>query len=163
MDNTLAKSVFRFFRYENKGEPLLDNKTFKYKELFESKKIQEKDKHTLITSLEQVGKTFLTLPVSLIYLAFDISVVYLVMDKNQKRQVHRRLVSIMNDLYTYLQLQGFKDEDLDRFNSNNILYYDSTNKSKGNDLENALNARFKVHYQSDLVSTCSSLTDFCLT
>jgi len=139
MNHELAKTVFRFFRYENKGESLLDNKTFKYKELFESIKIQEKDKHTLITSLEQVGKTFLTLPVSLIYLAFDISVVYLVMDKNQKRQVYRRLVSIMNELYEYLKLQGFKDEDLVRFNSNNILYYDSTNKNKGNDLENSFN------------------------
>ena len=30
MEHKLANSVFRFFRYENKGESLLDNKTFKY-------------------------------------------------------------------------------------------------------------------------------------
>ena len=67
----LQNSVFRYFRYENGGEPLLDHPSFRFKDLFEGKKIKDKDIQTLITSLEQVGKTFLTIPVTLIYLSFS--------------------------------------------------------------------------------------------
>ena len=141
MKHDLYNEVFRFFRYENGGEPLLDNKTFKFGE-----NIEPKDKQTLITSLEQVGKTFLTLPVALIYLSLNIPVVYLVMDKNQKRQVCRRLFKIMNNLYSHLQILNFKEENIHRFNPDSILYYDSMNKCEGNDLENALNDSYKARF-----------------
>ena len=139
MNHNLYDEVFRFFRYVNDGDPLLDNKSFKFKDLSDKQDILQKDIHTLITSLEQVGKTFLTLPVALIYLSLNIPVVYLVMDKNQKKQVYRRLCSIMNTLYEHLKTLNFTDEEINRFNTNSILYYDSSNKLSGNDLENSLN------------------------
>ena len=140
MEHKLANSVFRFFRYENNGgDSLLDNNTFKFQDLFDNTKVLEKDIHTLITSLEQVGKTFLTLPVSIIYLAFGYPIVYLVMDKNQKKQVHRRLVKIMDTLYEHLKLEGYKDPEIQRFDSDTIIYYDSMNKFKGDELEESLN------------------------
>lgn len=138
MKYSLANSVFRFFRYENKGEILLDHQTFKFKELFEDKDIEDKDIQTLITSLEQAGKTFLTIPVALIYLSFNIPVVYLVMDRNQKKQLHRRLNKIMLDLYKYLKTLKFEESELEKFLPENILYYDSLNKYKGDDLKNSL-------------------------
>ena len=71
----IPNSVFRFFRYEKNGNNLLDHKTFNFSELMSKKNILEKDTQTLITSLEQVGKTFLTIPVCLIYLSFNFSLI----------------------------------------------------------------------------------------
>jgi len=138
----MFKSVFRFFRYDNKGDPLLDNKTFKFKELSLGVSLETKDIQTLITSNEQVGKTFLTLPVCLIYLSLGIPVVYLVMDRNQKRQVHRRLTKIMKELHSHLISQGFSKDIIARFDPDNILYYDSYHRYKEESieqLENSLN------------------------
>ena len=137
MTNTLYEIVFRYFRYENGGETLLDNPSFRFNELAKGEKINAKDIHTLITSLEQVGKTFLTIPVALIYLSLNYPVVYLVMDKNQKKQVHRRISNIMNKLCTYVQAID-SAINIDRFKSDSILYYDSSNKHKGDDLKMSL-------------------------
>jgi len=134
----IANSVFRYFRYEKNGNNLLDHKTFNFSELMSKKNILEKDTHTLITSLEQVGKTFLTIPVSLIYLSFNLPVVYLVMDRNQKKQVHRRLGKIMSELYKHLKELSYVEKDIERFNPESVLYYDSLNKCNLKSLENAL-------------------------
>jgi len=134
----ISNSVFRYFRYENTGNNLLDHKTFNFFELMSKKNILEKDNQTLITSLEQVGKTFLTIPVSIIYLSLNLPVVYLVMDRNQKKQVHRRLNRIMTELYKYLKELSYSEDDIERFNPDSILYYDSINKCDLKSLENAL-------------------------
>ena len=78
----LFNSVYRFFRFEKNSNILLEHKAFNFNTLED---VRDKDKQVLITSLEQVGKTFLTIPVSLIYLSLNIPVVYLVMDRNQKK------------------------------------------------------------------------------
>ena len=45
MTNTLYEIVFRYFRYENGGETLLDNPSFRFNELAKGEKINAKDIH----------------------------------------------------------------------------------------------------------------------
>lgn len=134
----IANSVFRYFRYEKNGINLLDHKTFNFTELMSKKNILVKDTQTLITSLEQVGKTFLTIPTCLIYLSLNLPVIYLVMDRNQKKQVHRRLSKITGELYKHLKELNYSNEDIERFNPESILYYDSLNKCSLKSLEESL-------------------------
>jgi len=133
---TLAEYVFRYFRYEKQNPiTLLDSKAFQFKELLldDSFVIIPSNKTTLITAYCQSGKTFLVIPVALIYLALGLTPVMVVLDKSQVRQLMRRLRSYCNELKNYLKSLGrFSEDELSIFNDN-FIYYDSSIKKSDDD------------------------------
>lgn len=133
---TLAEYVFRYFRYEKQNPiVLLDSKAFQFKELLldDSFVIIPSNKTTLITAYCQSGKTFLVIPVALIYLALGLTPVMVVLDKSQVRQLMRRLRSYCNELKNYLKSLGrFSEDELSIFNDN-FIYYDSSIKKSDDD------------------------------
>jgi hypothetical protein len=133
---TLAEYVFRYFRYEKQNPiALLDSKAFQFKELLldNSFVIIPSNKTTLITAYCQSGKTFLVIPVVLIYLALGLTPVMVVLDKSQVRQLMRRLRSYCNELKNYLKsLDCFSEDELSIFNDN-FIYYDSRIKKSDDD------------------------------
>ena len=133
---TLAEYVFRYFRYEKQNPiALLDSKAFQFKELLldNSFVIIPSNKTTLITAYCQSGKTFLVIPVALIYLALGLTPVMVVLDKSQVRQLMRRLRSYCNELKNYLKSLGrFSEDELSIFNDN-FIYYDSSIKKSDDD------------------------------
>jgi len=134
---TLAEYVFRYFRYFNNNNPvtLLDSKAFQFKELLsdETFVITPSSKTTLITAYCQSGKTFLVIPVTLIYLALGLTPVMVVLDKSQAKQLMRRLRTYCKDLKNHLRSLGhFTEEQLNVFNDT-FLYYDSRVKKSEDD------------------------------
>ena len=134
---TLAEYVFRYFRYFNNNNPvtLLDSKAFQFKELLsdETCVIIPCDKTTLITAYCQSGKTFLVIPVTLIYLALGLTPVMVVLDKSQAKQLMRRLRTYCKDLKNHLRSLGhFTEDELNVFNDS-FLYYDSRVKKSEDD------------------------------
>jgi hypothetical protein len=134
---TLAEYVFRYFRYFNNNNPvtLLDSETFQFKQLLsdETYVITPNDKTTLITAYCQSGKTFLVIPVTLIYLALGITPVMIVLDKSQAKQLMRRLRTYCKDLKNHLRSLGhFTENELNVFNDT-FLYYDCRVKKSEDD------------------------------
>jgi hypothetical protein len=134
---TLAEATFRYFRFFNNKNPvtLLDSKAFQFKELLEDDSfvIDFNDKTSLITAYCQSGKTFLVIPVTLIYLALGFTPVMIVLDKSQVRQLMRRLRTYCNDLKNHLRELGhFTEEQLNIFNDN-FIYYDANCKKSDGD------------------------------
>lgn len=134
---TLAEYVFRYFRYFNNNNPvtLLDSKAFQYKELLsdETFVIIPSNKTSLITAYCQSGKTFLVIPVALIYLALGMTPVMVVLDKSQAKQLMRRLRTYCKDLKNHLRELGhFTEDELNVFNDS-FLYYDSRVKKSEDD------------------------------
>lgn len=145
MKLTLSEYVFRYFRYYHKNPvTLLDSKAFQFKELLKNNSfmIPSHDKTSLITAYCQSGKTFLVIPVVLIYLALGFTPVLIVLDRSQVRQLMRRLRIYCIDLKNHLRSLGhFTDEELMVFNDN-FIYYDSMTKKteEDNNLELALSS-----------------------
>jgi hypothetical protein len=134
---TLAEYVFRYFRYFNNNNPvtLLDSKAFQFKELLsdETYVIIPSNKTSLITAYCQSGKTFLVIPVTLIYLALGMTPVMIVLDKSQAKQLMRRLRTYCKDLKNHLRELGhFTEDELNVFNDS-FLYYDSRVKKSEDD------------------------------
>ena len=134
---TLVEYVFRYFRYFNNNNPvtLLDSKSFQFKELLsdETYVIIPNDKTSLITAYCQSGKTFLVIPVTLIYLALGMTPVMIVLDKSQAKQLMRRLRTYCKDLKNHLRELGhFTEDELNVFNDT-FLYYDSRVKKSEDD------------------------------
>ena len=136
---SLAEATYRFFRYNNKNITLLDSKGFNFSKLIEGDRIRFEDKLSVIISDCQAGKTFLAIPVMLIYLALGFTPVVVVLDTSQVTQLVSRLNESKNDLIRHLEKCGFPTEYFDSFDK--ILYYDSNSplKKTDKDLENALN------------------------
>ena len=131
---TLAEYVFRYFRNTN-HVTLLDSKGFQFKEILsdESFVIIPSSKTTLITAYCQSGKTFLVIPVTLIYLALGLTPVMIVLDKSQAKQLMRRLRTYCKDLKNHLRSLGhFTEDELNVFNDI-FLYYDSRVKKSEDD------------------------------
>lgn len=137
MKLTLSEYVFRYFRYYNKNPvTLLDSKAFQFKELLKNNSflIPSHDKTSLITAYCQSGKTFLVIPVVLIYLALGFTPVLIVLDRSQVRQLMRRLRTYCIDLKNHLRTLGyFTDDELSLFNDS-FIYYDSTTKKTDDDI-----------------------------
>jgi len=137
MKLTLSEYVFRYFRYFNNKNPvtLLDSKAFQFKELLKNNSfvIPSHDKTSLITAYCQSGKTFLVIPVVLIYLALGFTPVMIVLDRSQVRQLMRRLRTYCKDLKNHLRSLGhFTDDELSLFNDS-FIYYDSMTKKTDDD------------------------------
>jgi hypothetical protein len=134
---TIAEHVFRYFRYFNNNNPvtLLDSKAFQFKELLSDETfiINPSSKTTLITAYCQSGKTFLVIPVTLIYLALGLTPVMIVLDKSQAKQLMRRLRTYCKELKNHLRELGhFTEDELNVFNDT-FLYYDSQVKKSEDD------------------------------
>ena len=128
---TLSDIVYRYYRYkENDPITLLDAKGFQFLDLIKDKNfiITEENKSSLVTAHCQSGKTFLVIPVVLLYLSLGFTPVMVVLDKSQVKQLIRRLKTYCVQLKSYLKsLNLFEEEELCVFNPN-FLYYDSTTK-----------------------------------
>lgn len=121
---TLAEAVFRYFRYtRNNPLTLLDHKAFQFVTLLSGLPISPEDKISLITSYCQGGKTFLVIPMMLIYLAMGFTPVIIVMDCCQKTQFITRLQPVLEELTEHLKLMNYPPEDIIIFKE--YLYYDS--------------------------------------
>ena len=86
---TLSDIVYRYYRYkENDPITLLDAKGFQFLDLIKDKNfiITEENKSSLVTAHCQSGKTFLVIPVVLLYLSLGFTPVMVVLDKSQVKQ-----------------------------------------------------------------------------
>lgn len=120
----LAEAVFRYFRYtRNNPLTLLDHKAFQFVTLISGLPVSAEDKISLITSYCQGGKTFLIIPMMLIYLAIGFTPVIIVMDCCQKVQLTTRLSPILEELTEHLKLMNYPPQDIIIFKE--YLYYDS--------------------------------------
>ena len=138
-DISFAEYVFRYFRYNSKNPvTLLDSKAFQFENLIAGCELSIEDKMSLITSYCQAGKTFLVIPVTLIYLALGFTPVIIVLDTIQYDQLMCRLKVILENICKHLEsLKRFSEKEISIFKD--VLYYDSKNRVKNNDLELALN------------------------
>lgn len=120
----LSEAVFRYFRYKsNNPLTLLDHKAFQFVTLLSGVNISTEDKISLITSYCQGGKTFLVIPMMLIYLAIGFTPVVIVMDCCQKVQLTTRLTPVLEELTEHLKLMNYPPQDIIIFKE--YLYYDS--------------------------------------
>ena len=138
-DISFAEYVFRYFRYNSKNPAtLLDSKAFQFESLISGGELSIEDKMSLITSYCQAGKTFLVIPVTLIYIALGFTPVIIVLDTIQYDQLMCRLKVILENICKHLEsLKRFSEKEISIFKD--VLYYDSKNRVKNNDLELALN------------------------
>lgn len=137
-DISFAEYVFRYFRYDSKNPAtLLDSKAFQFASLLDGNKLSIEDKMSLITSYCQGGKTFLVIPITLIYLALGFTPVMIVLDSVQQVQLMSRLKTTLVEICTHLEkLERFSDKEIGIFKE--VLYYDSKNRVKDNSLELAM-------------------------
>ena len=140
---SLSEYVYRYFRY-NKENPveLLDHKAFQFIELISGSNISNEDKIALITAYCQSGKTFLIIPMTLIFLSMKYTPIMVVLDRAQVKQLMQRIKSITDGLCKHLKENiGFTDDEINIFDK--VLYYDSDNplEDENLDLNNALNGK----------------------
>ena len=100
-----------------------DNKAFNFDNLFDNKKIPSKEKVSLITAYCQSGKTFIMIPVLLIYLSLGFTPVIVVKDVAQMIQFKERLNADVKKMKTdFNRIEFTYDSNL--WNNNyNIKYY----------------------------------------
>jgi hypothetical protein len=137
---SLAEYVYRYFRYDSeKPITLLESKAFQFWKLIEEKDyhINPNDMVAVITALCQSGKSFLAIPVMLVYLSLGFTPIYICLDIAQANQTISRFQKMMNDLKVYLISKNLDSlYDLSMFDD--VLFYDS-HKPIDDNLRESLN------------------------
>jgi hypothetical protein len=125
--SSLAEYVYRYFRYDTENPiTLLESKAFQFQRLIEEKDrlINPNDVVAVITALCQSGKSFLAIPVMLVYLSLGYSPIYVCLDIAQANQIILRFKKIMNDLKVHLISKNL-DSLYDLSTFDDVLFYDS--------------------------------------
>ena len=136
----LIEKVYSFFRYkfdEETGadEPLLGHEAFAFRETIEWGMAPDpKRRISLITGLTQSGKTFITLAVACVNLAYGNIPIFIVKDTKQKNQLITRKNAMWKELRKFLQKEKFPQDLIDIYNGH--IYCDSkTTRSERKDMD----------------------------
>lgn len=137
---SFAQLVFDYYYKKLRPQSHLLENAFYFEHLLKNKYISiPKDKKmSLITADEQARKTFLCIPIELIYLALGYSIVCVVVDVDQKEQLMRRLLAFMKELSDYIITKNASDI-IDTSIFNEIVYKDSHVKCEDDKIKNAIN------------------------
>lgn len=134
-----AKVVYDFYFDKLGKNGILLEQAFNFNDLLQNLEfnIPSCDKMALITAEEQARKTFLCIPIALIYLALGFTPIYSVLDIAQKEQLLSRLSIYMKELSEYLKsLPSINLSLVERYDD--ILYEDSKRACDAEKLFNAI-------------------------
>ena len=170
---SLAEYVYRYFRYDTENPiTLLESKAFQFQKLIEERdyRINPHDIVAVITAFCQSGKSFLAIPVMLVYLSLGFTPIYVCLDIAQSNQIILRFKKMMNDLKVYL-ISNHLDSLYDLSMFDDVLFYDS-HKPIDDNLCDSLNGEKRrivvciKHYKhikriNELISENSNIVMMC--